>query len=43
MLTGFVQNIEIFCPFPAALSHVCLGEKAAQKRPVRIFTMKSEK
>ena len=50
MLTGFVQNIEIFCPFLVALSRVCLEKKAVEKRPVRlsetalrIFTMKSEK
>lgn len=50
MLTGFVQNIEIFCLFPLAFSHVCPGEKAVQIRPVRlsetafhIFAMKSEK
>lgn len=50
MLTGFVQNIEIFCLFSAALFYLCSGEKAVQIRPVRlsgtafhIFTMKSEK
>ncbi len=50
MMTGFVQNIEISCPFPMSLSCVCLGKKAVRERPVRlsetalrIFTMKSEK
>ncbi len=36
MMTGFVQNIEIFCLFSAALFPLRPGKKAVQIRPVRL-------